>query len=500
MVLSFALAFALAYSQAPLYTSNQNQYFLHGAARAGLGFLSEDWLANTADPVPVFSLLVEWTYRLLPLWAFYGYQGLLAMVYFLTLAHLAWHEEERASPIARALFILLLIGLHSAALRFVLARALGARWEYLFDGGVAGQRLLGPVFQPSVFGVLLLVSMWLHSRKKPWLAAALASLAATIHPTYLLTAALLICGYMLDLWRRTRRPGHAFGPGLFALSLALPIVLYVWFRLGPTGPDLSRQAQQILVEVRIPHHTLVRQWFDLSTIVKLAWLVLGLLLARRHRIFPVLAWLFGSTLALTLLQFATGSYTLALLFPWRPSALLVPIATALIAARAAKFAAPRLQVSFPRLALRTPALSALIVLACAAAGVARFGLELEQQRRDPASSMLAFVKLHRAAGQLYLIPPRLQEFRLATGVPALVDFKSIPYRDVDVLEWHQRLRLAQWFYRDRVEEVECGLLQRARSEYGVTHVVLDQDLLSLQCPGLREIYRDPFFVVARLEN
>ena len=44
------LAFGLSYGRSPLYTSNQNQYFLHGAARAGIGFLREDRLANTADP------------------------------------------------------------------------------------------------------------------------------------------------------------------------------------------------------------------------------------------------------------------------------------------------------------------------------------------------------------------------------------------------------------------------------------------------------------------
>src|SRR5205823_14298714 len=45
-----AVAFAAAYGQAPLYYSNQNQYFLHGLAAAGEGYLSEDWLARTLDP------------------------------------------------------------------------------------------------------------------------------------------------------------------------------------------------------------------------------------------------------------------------------------------------------------------------------------------------------------------------------------------------------------------------------------------------------------------
>ncbi len=88
--------------------------------------------------------------------------------------------------------------------------------------------------------------------------------------------------------------------------------------------------------------------------------------------------------------------------------------------------------------------------------------------------MLDFVRANGTPGDLYLIPVRvpdlaratrgslssdfkplpdkrrdqkiipidLQRFRLYTGVPIYVDFKSIPYKDTDVLEWHDRLRFA----------------------------------------------------------
>ncbi len=66
-----AVAFAAAYGQAPLYYSNQNQYFLHGLAAAGVGQLHDDWLARTADPTPVFSGFVALTARFLHPAAFY---------------------------------------------------------------------------------------------------------------------------------------------------------------------------------------------------------------------------------------------------------------------------------------------------------------------------------------------------------------------------------------------------------------------------------------------
>ena len=52
--LLLALVFAAAYTQPVHYYSNQHQYLLHGLADAGYGNLSNDWLAHTTDPTPVF--------------------------------------------------------------------------------------------------------------------------------------------------------------------------------------------------------------------------------------------------------------------------------------------------------------------------------------------------------------------------------------------------------------------------------------------------------------
>src|SRR5262249_54093375 len=74
LFLGAALAFGLACGQAPLYYSNQNQYFLHGLAAAGQGHLGKDWLAHeTLDPTPVFSGLVFLTVRFLHEYAFHLY-------------------------------------------------------------------------------------------------------------------------------------------------------------------------------------------------------------------------------------------------------------------------------------------------------------------------------------------------------------------------------------------------------------------------------------------
>src|SRR5438876_705475 len=119
LFLACTALFALAYTQAPLYYSNQTQYFLHGLAAAGVGDLDHDWLANTADPTPVFSALVEWTYRLLPEEVFYLFYVLLQGLYFWSLLGLFEAlANGRLTRTSRLLFAALLVAAHAALPRF----------------------------------------------------------------------------------------------------------------------------------------------------------------------------------------------------------------------------------------------------------------------------------------------------------------------------------------------------------------------------------------------
>src|SRR5947209_15946407 len=111
--------FAAAYGQAPLYYSNQNQYFLHGLAAAGQGDLDEDWLANTRDPTPAFSALVALTARHLHPWAFHLYYALLLGIY--ATAMLGLFAFVAGGPVAARrwlAFVALFVAVHSALARW----------------------------------------------------------------------------------------------------------------------------------------------------------------------------------------------------------------------------------------------------------------------------------------------------------------------------------------------------------------------------------------------
>ena len=489
--LAWGMLFGLAYAQSPLYTSNQNQYFLHGLARAGVGHLAEDWLAGTADPTPVFSGLVAVTTRFLHPIVFYLYFLLLAAVYYHSLRRIAARLFKLEPPsIAGAVFGALLFVAHSAALRFALGRGVGGIWEFAFDGGVAGQRLLGDVLQPSAFGALLLLSVQQHLEGHGRRALVAAALAATIHPTYLVSAAVLTAAYAFDAVRQRHRLSAALQTGGLALLLVTPILIYV----GWNFLHGSAEAQRILVSFRLPAHAVPAEWFDASTLAKLAWIGLALYLARSTRLAGVMAVSLGIGVSFTLMQVGLNSDPLALAFPWRVSTILVPLATAVLACASAGWIAARLGRRASQL------LIGMAIGFSVVSGVAATELQALQRESAPERAVLEFVKTLAAPGQVYLIPPRLLDFRLVTGAPIVADFKSIPYRGDEVLDWYERNRLLGFFYRDQISEIDCGLLDGFAGAYGATHVVLEPDQRGLVCPGLQPIYADGQYSVYRLDR
>lgn len=497
----WAVIFISAYTQSPLFTSNQNQYFLHGIAASGFGFLYQDWLVNTFDPTPVFSAFVQVVARSLPTWFFYLVAGFLIGLYFWLLVKIVSETINHSlSTTEQALFFSILVVVHSAAWRFALSRLLGANWSYVLEDGLADQRLLGPVLQPSMFGVLLLLSIWLFLKNRPYLAVIASGAAATIHPTYLLSAAALTLAYLLTMLLEPASPGQHYRPardrlrnllgvGLTAFLAVLPIVAYTYLTFGSAPAETAAEARHILVNYRIPHHVQPEIWFDATALVKLAILLAAIWLARKTRLFLVLLVPAILALALSLLYVLTRSNFLGLLFPWRVSTFLVPISSALLIhwlvqtlSRSPRWQSTRFQLSLRVLAYTITALAMLV-------GLTRLVLDFQRQANAPEQPLVSYVRNHLAPGQVVLTPIKLQEFRLATGSPVFVDFKSIPYRDLDVLEWYRRVRLADEFYK---MPTCSGLLTLLQTE-DLTHAVLPAGMLEDGCHFLTLEFRTPAY-------
>jgi hypothetical protein len=506
-----SLVFSIAYTQSPLYTSNQNQYFLHGLAQAGFGNLQRDWLANTQDPTPLFSALVAWAYRLTHVEAvFYGIYALLMGIYLFSLVGIvAITFGFRRSTGRYWTFLSLIFLVHSAGWRFTLSRVLGANWAYILEDGLAGQRLLGPVLEPSCFAVFLMLSIYLFLTRRPLLAVISACLAASFHPTYLLSAACLTLAYIVSAaqegWLHARqstpkshiRPTWLIRPlgiGLIALIAIAPILYYVVSNFGNTPAETTALARTILIDYRIPHHALVSWWFDATALVKISLFIAALVVLRRGRLLLVMLICGGAAAILTLLQVLTGSQLLALIFPWRLSVFLLPLSTALLLGAL-------VSICFTWWGEWTERHASAVRFACLGlialtvmVGVVRFDLDLQRKYQGPERAMELYIASHDRSDNVFLTPIKLQDFRLAAGAPVYVDFKSIPYRDTDVLEWYHRVKLADRFFR----QSDCSLLPEF-IQAGVTQVVLEGEPNSNPpCMKSRPVYQNEMYQIYNL--
>jgi hypothetical protein len=492
-ILFLAVLFGVIYAQAPLYSSNQYQYFLHGMAQAGLGTLSNDWLAKTQDPTPVFSALLTFTYKAFNLPAlFYIYYALLMGVYaYSLLGILDKLFHLRASPNRLLAALTMILVVHSAALRAVLLLVKGGDWAYLFDGGVAGQRVLGSVFQPSVFAVLLVLSIFLFIKDRPIWAVLAAAVAATFHPTYLLNAGVLTAIYMLVMLFEKRPFKQVVLVGLVALIAVAPILAYTYVNFGSESGEIVAKARDTLVHFRIPPHAVVAEWFNATVVIKLAFVLLALWAAyRNRRLFIVLLSGLVVAVSLTLVQVVTNNDMLALLFPWRFSILLTPISTSVLLGWLIVWLDKR-----PVFQSRWVAgVCYGIVILLAAAGVARMGLDFYEQSHNPDRPMETWVADNSGPKDIYAIPIKMENFRLNTLRPAYSDFESIPYGSADVVSWKERLMVEQNFY----DHTTCDWVDGMVHSGHVTRIVFPKESGAPQCSRLKPIYEDDLYVIYQI--
>jgi hypothetical protein len=507
------LAFGVAYTQSILYEGNQNTKFLHGLAE-DIGYLKADWLARTIDPLPAFTYLIKLTYPINQN-LFYVYYILLMGVYLYSILGIVFYLFKIEKFSARLYIFAILLILHSRWFLVTTQNQRGLDLEFLHSG-VAGQYLLGLEFQNSAFGVFLLLSILLFLRRKTVWAILAISVANVFHSAYLLSAGLVTLAFLLVLWWeriQELKQAQGFKPaaliraafqpfllGLLALAFVIPVLAYNQIYLASTSPETWAESMSILVQYRIPHHSLPEVWLGKTAVIQFGIMLVGLALSWRSRLFPVILSLLAGGLALTVVQIVTRSDSLAALAPWRVSVLLVPVSTALIVAWT-------IQLVFKLQDRWLPQLE-LIFLPLALTGILVYtygGIQLEQSygssfKNQKVVALMDFVIQQRSDGQVYLVPPRepdFDDFRIYTGVPLYINWKSHPYKDIELVEWYRRIQAASNFY-DADPVAQCPLLEDLHAQAGVSHVIFKSKEASLACEFTREIYREQNFAIYSL--
>jgi hypothetical protein len=502
-LIGLCLLFAGAAYQWPLYSENQHGYFLTGLANAGFGGLSADWRARCVDIIPVFSALVTVIHLYGAGWMYYAIHAALLVTYAASLSGLVTAVfPDAGRPLPRLLVIasltavysfwmLNLIKMHSSTLAPIVTAV--QQLAAASISGVALQETPGPFLQPSAFGILFLTAIVLFARRREYAATACVAAAATLHSSLILQAAFITSAFMAVLWREGRLD-RAWRVGALGAILVLPITIYIGYWLVASDPpDVRALSQRISVTVRQPHHAQPAVWFNVFTVVQLLILAAGLWLARRNtRVFGVMGICAAWALGLTLAQIATGSDSLAVMFPWRASVWLVPAATLLCVGQAAVLVRPRSE------RVLTAAVMTLMVFACLAGVWKTVSLAHAREIRDR-GTMYEYVMQRASADQNYLIPTHDAHFRLSTGAPVFIDWKEFPYRASEIIEWDIRVRLVRAFYAATTPSEASEALAKITARAPITHVVIEQGHDPMRdIAGAKVVFEDSRFRVYEL--
>lgn len=464
------LLLGLAYGQRALFCSNQHTKFVIGLAQAGYGYLNEDWFASTTDPFPIFSALVAFLWRTFGPLSFYGLFVLLvalSMGSALAIADRLLPQENHKTllPLFGVLFFLL----HAHPIR--------CRIHEYFPGGFGQQYLLGAYLEPAGFGVMAFLGVAFYLHRFYLLASLSTALAAVFHPAYLIPASIFVLTFFLASLTASNLPSsrlrtlivNSLGLLLF-LMVVMPITLYLNQPFGSTNPTLHQEALAALVHERIPQHAWIQHW-PLGQSLAVSILILGGVVSAWNT--PMRLLLSVPTLVTALTIFVAWLYPndrLAMVAPWRLSVFLTPLSVIVILLQGSRSLSR--VVSRSGIEMWRGKLFCLIgMVGFALYGIAATCQDRFEQDRDPAQPLYTFVRSIARSGQVYLVPLQMCAFRLETGSPVVVTWKSHPTRAEEFWEWRKRVKDVQAFYTASAEE-RARLLPHLCQKYGVTHLVL----------------------------
>lgn len=465
LLLSFL--FALSIGQFAFFEEN-HVHLLRAIANDEFSKLGDDWLANQIDHTPLFTIfsafIINYT-SLIGLNVLHIFLSAICSIsiYYICKKNFSNYDFEKI------LFVWFLF------LFFIFK-------EKSFAYGVAGQYLLNPAYQPATFGVFILSSLALFVYRRDVLAIIFVILSASIHPTYIIQAFFLICGYLI-YFLINKDLKNIFKISLLSIIFILPIVYYLFFNFYISDFQINLKAQSIMAENRIPHHAMVSSWFSYKDlqIILLIFISLWLMFKEKRLFIPVSFVVFASII-LTIIQYFTSSNFLGLLFPWRSSVYIVPLCSMTILTKFLFFLYNKYFVTDSIKSFYLNTFSFFLIIFFLIDGILEtYNSNISHKRNYPISNM---IKIHEKDINRMLIPTNLKQIRLNTGLPIFVDWKSAPFKNDAVIEWYERIKLTNLFYGSSDYENQKKLFMNINNIEQITHILIkdnDKNFLFNDC-------------------
>ena len=481
ILLSFL--FALSIGQVAFFEGN-HVHLLRSLANIDYLMLSEDWLVNEIDHVPFFTFLTTYIIKYLSLAVLNILHIALSLICAISIFYICKinfsNYDFKRIIFFWFLFLVLIFN------------------EKSFAYGVAGQFVLNPVYQPSTFGVLIISSLAFFAYRKENLSVILVILSATIHPTYIIHAFFLICGYLIySLIYKDYK--SFFKISFLSLILITPIILYLILNIYISDFEIYLEGQSIMAEKRIPHHTMVRSWFSYKDLQTLFLISVSLLLTySSKRIFIPLVFVVLSTVILTIIQYFTSSNFLGLLFPWRSSVYIVPICSMIILTKIIILVDNKYLKSTSKLYLCLNGLAFLLIIFFTINGIFESYKSHKNYKTNYPISTL--IKEYKNDITRLLIPINLEHIRLNTGLPVFVDWKTTPYRNDALIKWYERIKLTNSFYDTIKVEDKIRLFIKINNKELISHILVRDNGKNLIFKDCKYLFKEHGYLLYDLSE
>jgi hypothetical protein len=502
LVISATFFFISAYNDFP--SSNQNHHALHASVLSGFSpTLSEDWFYKTTDPFPLATLITALFLKLGPGGMYFLYFVVIecfVLAWILFLASRGSRTNLPSSYLESGLIVLTAL---------VLGRLTG------LSSGVAYQTILSSMWQPSEAGVLLVLFALLFASGYVLSSAACAALAVALHPSIAFGAVILVASACVRLVAERQWKEVFTLTGAFTL-LILPAVLSTIIQFMPTSKELAAEASHILAREKIPFHAIVTEWITKADITRVCMIIMAgsLLLNINQRLAYVMFISLIICCALTLTIAIIDDDRVSLLFPWRVSSVLAPIALvtiiytlytslplpwrrAICSYRLTKLALVTIVLSasgiqFTKWYYNYPAFRPSYWIKATFTGIVE---SKEVQDRLLRLEVINWATRRDSPKGVYLIPLDFEQFRIKSGRPIFVDWKTHPFKDVEVIEWKRRIDVAKrsFDYLSKCKQIESN-------EFDV--VIIDNSSVKIDpsCETVRQIPINSRFGFIRLEG
>lgn len=447
----------------------------------GFGYLENDWMVQTADPLPAFSAAIQFLFEHNLLWVTYLIQSFCVWIYAFfsfRMVNVIWNNRDVQS---QWLFYVFFFILHSPALFFDL------HW------GLSFQYLIIQYLQPSSFSVLYIPTLYFFFRRKYLLSVVLMLIPALFHGIYILVGSALFFACFSYFFVKEKPSRPIIIASIVYSIIALLILIFNFMSFQSDTGELSEQANRIIATERIPHHTSVYSIFRFDLIIKMIFLLSAIFWVRK----PLPKWIL-QVLALLLIPailstFLLQNATISLTTPWRFSVVLIPLGFIFFSTKLSEWINEKLG--------KSKIIPIISITACLfISGLGIHWTALEFKKKIEGSEMLSWINSRQ--GQFYeatfLVHPvtkYAESFRLTTGIPIYVNWKTHPYDNAEVLEWFNRLQTAKHFYTREATSTEREDILK---ETNISHVVVRNDE-EIAINGIK-VYEDEVFQIIERAN